>query len=260
MSKLTNSGPIRWKGGRQGFTLLELVVVLFILAALAGVAVGVFGNFQKRTHGSTSASSIRNVDQVVTAELITGGQLGDNFDGLVTAAGAVPAFIANGNGLVPATLDAASAGALNELGITQVIAANATADNATLEGHDYDTPTTIAVADGEIIAQVAGSGAVPTLAFEQLVDDFNLVDVPDQIFAFGLGQESELVGANRTFKEAPLHTPGEGSAIISYGRYVILVGYETGGEAFYIGTTCIDDGENLNNVNKNLEEYFEAAG
>ena len=81
------------------------------------------------------------------------------------------------------------------------------------------------------------------------------------IFAFGLGQESSIVGLNKTFKEAPVHFPGEGNAADTYSRYAILVGYDaTVGEenAFYIGTVCIDDGENFNNVQGNLDEYFEA--
>ena len=52
-----------------------------------------------------------------------------------------------------------------------------------------------------------------------------------------------------------------GSAATSYGRYVILIGYEAGAEpeAFYIGMTCIDDGENFNNISNNLGEFFEAT-
>ncbi len=235
---------------RAGLTLIELIVVLFILAALAGIALALLPNFQKKTHGSTSASSIRAAESSITANLITGGVIGDGFDGLITAGGAVPATIANANGLEPQALDADMASALNELGITEVYAAEAAPDNATLEGHDYGT--TISVADTETIA------ALPAAKVTETAAKFN-VAAPDEIFAFGLGDECTLVGLNRAFKEAPLHTPGEGSAATRYGRYAILVGYETGGEAFYMGVTCIDDFENFNNITNNLGEFFEAS-
>lgn len=245
---------------RRGLTLIELLVVLFILAALAGVAVGTVSNFQKKTHGSTSANSIRSADQAITAELITAGQLGDNFDALITAAGVVPDYVANANGLVPFDLstDADAAPALGELGITTIHPAAADtlvalAGNATLEGHNYAATIDVSAGADNIAALAPGAVTQTELNFNLATGQF------DQIFAFGLGERATLVGLNRAFKEAPLHTPGEGSAATTYGRYAILVGYETGGEAQFIGVTCIDDGENFNNVNRNLGEFFEAS-
>lgn len=245
---------------RRGLTLIELLVVLFILAALAGVAVGTVSNFQKKTHGSTSANSLRSADQAITAELITAGQLGDNFDGLITAAGVIPDYVANANGLVPFTLDAAAADALGELGITTLhpaaqdtLAALAPA-NATLEGHDYGATIDVTAATDDIAALAPAAVTQCEVNFNFTTGQF------DQIFAFGLGERASLVGLNRAFKEAPLHTPGEGSAATTYARYAILVGYEVAsGEAQFIGVTCIDDKENFNNINRNLGEFFEAG-
>lgn len=246
---------------QKGLTLIELLVVLFILAAVAGVAIGIVPNVQKRTHGATSAASIRAGESALTAELFTGGQLGGGFDGLITTGGAVPEYVGEDGtaaaGFVPVTLDADSADALNELGIDLVYAATATtlpADtNATFEGHDYGT--TITVADGN---DIAGLGATSITDVEET---FNLdTGAYDEIFAFGLGSEADLVGFNKSFKVAPVHTPGEGSAATSYARYAILVGYETaGGEATYIGMTCIDDGSEFKTIDGNLAEFYEAT-
>ena len=256
-----NRSAVSDRGRQRGLTLIELIVVLFILAAVAGIAIASFPGFQKLTHGSTSANSIRGVESAIAASALIGGQVGDGFDGLVTSGGLVPTFIANADGLDPFALTAAEADALNELGITSVFPAVDSgttppalpADtNATLEGHDYTGA--IAIATGSTIAELDATKVT------DLIDDFNLTDpVPTQVFAFGLGQECSLVGAQSTFKEAPLHTPGEGSAATRYGRYVLLVGYD-GDEAFYIGVTCIDDFENFNNISANFEEYFEASG
>ncbi|MEM7600110.1 MAG: hypothetical protein AAF357_01690, partial [Verrucomicrobiota bacterium] len=225
------------------------------------VSLAILPNFQKKTHGATSASSIRAGESAITANLITGGELGDGFDGLITAVttGVIPEYVGEtaAAGFQVETLDAAKLGALAELGITEIyLAAGATlpADtNATLEGHDYSVAATALTAT----STVAGLG---TDSIAAVADDFNLDTAPDDIFAFGLGQESTLVGLNRAFKEAPLHTPGEGSAATTYARYAILVGFEAAsGEAFYIGMTCIDDGENFNNISNNLGEFFEAS-
>lgn len=248
---------------QQGLTLIELVVVLVILAALSGIAVGVAPSFLQQTHGSTSANSIRNGENAINARLVsTGGVIGNNFDGLVTVAGVVPDYIAEAVAVVPFTVTAGGPeeDALAEVGITTYIPAAfddfaallaGGAENATFDGHDYASgPQPVA---GAQIAELTG----PSLARFQ--DDFNIDPAQfTNVFVFGLGQESSLVGLNGVFKECPVHTPGEGSAVTQYSRYVVLVGFD-GAEAQYLGLTCIDDGENFNGINRNLGEFFEAS-
>jgi len=243
---------------QRGLTLIELLVVLFVVAATAGIAVGILPNFQKKAHGSTSAASIRGAETAITAALLTGGELGNGFDRLNDGT-AVPDYI--GEGPTFGTLAATTTilDALAELGITEVYdaayadrAAVITAGaNATFDGHDYTAPTVLAATDP--LTTVTGAAA-------DVVDIYNLDSTPSQIFAFGLGEESTLVGLNKAFKEAPVHTPGEGSAATTYSRYAVLVGYDaTVGEeeAFYIGITCIDDGTELKNIQGNLAEFYE---
>ncbi len=243
---------------RAGLTLIELIVVLFILAALAGIALALLPNFQKKTHGSTSAASIRAAESAITANLITGGVIGNGFDGLVTTGGAVPDYI--GDGATFTALDPSSVSgledALAELGITGVYPAEyadrdalITAEaNATLEGHNY---TAASLAN---VAELTGAGIA------QVEDNYNLATTPSRVIAFGLGQECTLVGLNKAFKEAPLHTPGEGSAATTYGRLIILVGFDAATEeASYIGVVGIDDGEFLNSISGHLGEFFEAS-
>ncbi len=250
---------------KRGLTLIELLVVLFILAAVAGVTLAIFPNFQKRTHGSTSAASIRAAATGVVANLVTRGEIGDNFDGLVNdpaGTGTVPDYIATSDGLTVFPLTLAELDALNDIGITSVFPAafasfadletDPVAESATFDGHDYAAPITLAV-DTDVAVLAAA-------AVTQVVADFNLGTAPDQIFAFGIGEGSTLVGSNNPFLETPLHTPGEGSQTTTYSRYALLIGYDaTDEEAFYVGVTCIDDGENFNNINANVGEFLEAA-
>lgn len=245
------------RGKRAGLTLIELVIVLFILAAIAGISLTYFGSFQKLTHGSTSAAALRAGQTSIALNFIRRGQLGDGFDNLVDTAGAVPGWIANSAGLVPVALDADQVDALGDVGIVNVLDATAgVTENVTFEGHG--TPEALIV--GSTVGELTAAAATATSV------NFNFVDGSfDNIFAFGIGESCSLVGINGSFQEAPVHTPGEGSAFTTYGRYVILVGYEspatTGGEpaATYLGITCIDDGENFNNINRNLSEYLEAG-
>jgi len=251
------------KNRREGLTLVELLVVLTVIIAVAGIGVSILPNIQQRTHGSTSAVSIRDVEARIESNLFSGAGLGTDFDGLIAADNTIPAFIGNANGFAASgALDDDQVAALADLGITTYFQANATPDddNATFGGHNYG----INGANVQTISNTSQLAELPAAKVTEVSDAYNTAE-PENIFVFGLGQESTLVGLNRTFKEAPIHFPAEGNAATTYSRYAILVGYVDndpanagGGEAFYIATTCIDDGENFNNIQGNLGEYFEA--
>ena len=246
---------------RRGLTLIELLVVLFILSALAGVAVAVLPNFQKRTHGSTSAVSIRSVETAIVANQSTRGAIGNGFDALNDGT-VVPDYVGNGTTFTTGTLTVDQVGALNDIGISEVfpaafasfalLEADPAAENATFDGHNY----TAAVTFDDTTPMTLLTGA----AITAVTDTFNLAGgtTPVQVVALGLGAKCTLVGAGQPFREAPVHTPGEGSAVTNYSRYCVLIGINADDEAFYIGTTCIDDGENLNGIAGNLGEYFES--
>ena len=252
---------------QQGLTLIELLIVLFILAAVAGVTIGLVPNVQKRTHGSTSAASIRAGETALAAELFTTGRLGGGFDGLITATGDIPDYVGEtaAEGFQAVALTTDSVDALNDLGIDEVYEAAADSfanllagggENATFDGHDYTS--TIAISGTNSIA------ALGATSVGEVEEAFNISgaysDAGDQIFAFGLGSRSDIVGANKSFKLAPVHTPGEGSAATSYSRYAILVGYDDSeGEATFIGMTCIDDGSEFKSIDGNLAEFLEAT-
>ncbi len=245
---------LRKRVKRAGLTLIELIVVLFILAAIAGISLTYFANFQVITHGSTSASAVRGLQTSVALNVIRRGFVGNGFDNLVHDADAVPTWIANVDGLVPsAALTADQVDALNGLGILEVYDADSTAtENVTFEGHLL-TPETLTTAS--IVGELsAAAQTVTALNFNYAAADF------DNVFAFGIGERCSMVGINGTIQEAPVHTPGEGSAATTYGRYVLLIGFNAAdAEATYIGITCMDDGENFNNINRNLSEYLEGG-
>ena len=73
---------------RNALTLIELVVVLSILAAIAGLVVPTLTEFTGETHGATGAASISRLDNAMRVEAASRGSVGDiGFDSLVTSAG-----------------------------------------------------------------------------------------------------------------------------------------------------------------------------
>ena len=74
----------RNRRSRKGFTLIELIVVLFILVGLAALIIPAISGLVSRTTASTSASSIGNVANAIQryeAQFMT---YPDNFDSLKT--------------------------------------------------------------------------------------------------------------------------------------------------------------------------------
>ena len=62
MKSLTRSNQMR--RNRDGLTLIELVLVLVVLIALAGILAPIFGNVVGLSHGSSGAA---NIAQTVSA-------------------------------------------------------------------------------------------------------------------------------------------------------------------------------------------------
>ena len=66
--KLIQSGQ---RASARGLTLMELVVVLAILAALAGLIVGNFPSLLGKSSGSTSANTIQDIGRALNIRYST---------------------------------------------------------------------------------------------------------------------------------------------------------------------------------------------
>ena len=58
------------RASARGLTLIELVVVLAILVALAGLIIGNFPSLLKKASGSTSANTIQDIGRAVSIRSI----------------------------------------------------------------------------------------------------------------------------------------------------------------------------------------------
>ena len=240
---------------QQGLTLIELVVVLTILVALGGVAAATLPNMLNRTHVATVATSLPTIDAAIRQNiLLNSGQMGDRFDSLITSSDA-PADFVNASGAYTAhSLSATDATALNDLGITQLVQAVDSPENATFQGHPG---TLVPVADGASVCTLTAAKATEIL-FN--VWNYDADNANAQYVILGLGERSSLVGAGdgAFFSEAPLHSVDAHSerADNAYARVMLVVELNTTeGEARYIGVGAPHP-DGIQGVATHLQEWY----
>ncbi|MEC8556601.1 MAG: type II secretion system protein [Planctomycetota bacterium] len=244
---------------RNGLTLIELVVVLTILVALGGIAAATLPNMLNRTHVATVATSLPTIDASIRQNiLINSGQMGDRFDGLVTTGlSGTPAAFVNGSGAYAThSLAGNDVAALNGLGLTQLVPADDTVENATFEGH---TGPAVTLANGLNVCTLAGDRTTQILS-----EVWNYTPVAGaQYIVLGLGAQCSLVGANEGafFPEAPLHAVDAHSerADNSYARVLLVVELTGAGtadaEARYIGVGAPHP-DGVQGVSTHLKEWY----
>lgn len=191
--------PIR-RASARGLTLIELVVVLAILVALAGLIIGNFPSLLKKASGSTSANTIQDIGRAMSIRYTTKGSYATAFDNLEKAI--LPAqSLAQISTNTP--IPAADATALADLGVTSV---------CSLLLYPTAAPdATWSVSTAGNIAAIA-SGTTPIA----LVTDATLVSKlapnqsgyapPIRIYLLGVGKVCSLVGGDSTLLEAPTRT------------------------------------------------------
>ena len=82
---------------RRGLTLIELIVVLMILIALAGVLIPMLPSMLTRAHNSTSATNLGEICRAITTYQQLNGQYPNNWDALTDSNGNLIDYFANGS-------------------------------------------------------------------------------------------------------------------------------------------------------------------
>lgn len=255
---------------RRSLTLIELVIVLLILAALAGILVPQFGNLTVASHGSVGANNIQEIAKAIQLHRVKTGNNPDGLDSLLTGTALSP--LIQGTALATApnpatsllttlTLDNDPAndtlGALTAAGITNVYNFIANAEHPTFNPYSATplvaAPASVPLADGTTVA------AVPLAAVQAV---FGGQYATGSTFAvFGIGQFCSMVG--RTFTEAPVHTPENNNIASGYNRFLLVVQLTEGTNALevarIIGVAALEEDGNLSGLNKHLAEYSEAT-
>ena len=256
---------------RQGLTLMELVVVLVILVALAGVLVPLLPNILGRAHTSAGATNVAEINKHVQMYEQLYQSYPQNLDNLASS-GALIDYLPNEGGPVGGqistlTLNANTAAALKNAGLTS--AANLYATKAALTAAS-GTPT-FSPYDGTFTDLTTGA-VVAQLAATAVEGKDGLIKVlPAQAggtyVVFGLGKQSTMSG--RVMTDAPTHF-GESAntnAANVYGRFALVFRVATGDgaggsvpleRAAFIGAVSLHPG-GIAGVDGHLQEYYESV-
>ncbi len=220
---------------RRGLTLLELVIVMTILVAIAGIAVTMFPRLLTRAHIATCASNIPELARALQMyEAVAMDGYPDRMDTLCVGEGLAGYLPGQGEALLPGiyadALEAGEAAALIEAGILEV-----TVMTAGELGVDGWHPTFWPYASDVGVAQVAEDLRVAFIEPDEakrlglsLEGTMEPNRTGDRFVLFGLGAPCRMFG--RTMTEAPTHfSDGRlGNPNERYMRFVAV--YQVGEE------------------------------
>lgn len=245
---------------RSALTLIELVVVLLVLVALAGVLVPQFQNFSTRAHGAAGADNAVEISKAITLFEATKLRQPNNFcsltdDTTADLSGLVPT-IAGVNAqfaVADAGSGAGNGRAINlfNAGITTVTNIATAPENATF-GSETGTQATDGAAVSLVFLTAAGAANLGLP-----VDPDGDTNTGNDYVALGLGENSEMIGS--TMVDAPIHFPegADGQPADTYARWFAI--YRVSGEKAVLVSVAGNDDGNLSGANGHLEEYFEST-
>lgn len=245
----------------RGLSLLELLVVLTILIALGGIVVSTLPGMLRRTQVATAAANIPEIDSTIRRNaVLQQGNIGSRFDSLVSGTssldGGIPSYIGGSDAFMASNLSTAEIDALTEIGVTELVPAAESTDNATFSSHDQ-LPVPIGT-DTRVCSLTRAA------ANELLVDGWNFEPLDGAKYVvFGLGEQCSIVGAGSqaAFSETPVHFSDarDQSPKEMYSRYLILVEIKTISEssaiARYVGA-AIPGRTGIHSVSQELEDYY----
>lgn len=264
----------------RGFTLLELIVVVAILVALAGLIVAKLDGFQSKSEKAVAATQMRDMQRLIQVFRGTTNLYPDRWDSLVDRTGTAvlkqPALPGGATGLDPGLVGGLPAGSSSKLALAPVLTAGqARSLNrmgiTTVLDHDGNTSAAVPYGNGFSIANTIDGGADDVFATINILDTRGqaivsalyptlppaVAVVPSDrvLVVFGLGRYCTMVGGtlqSATLNEAPVY-PYESSQY--YDRYlVVFEAYNSGGAARLVAVLGADGdlpADEIANFNKN---------
>jgi Tfp pilus assembly protein PilE len=267
---------------RAGLTLIELVVVLTILIALAAIVIPMMPNILSRSHDASSATNISEISKALQTynQLYFG--FPNNLDNLVEAGtgggSTLLGTLAGGGNLAgqvqATTLSAAQVAALNNIGITTVANLTGTSANGTASWSPTffpyttlyptlaaNTTTLTTTTNVAILTGTTTVGATPTTGTGVATAVTKLGVSPSGTYVvLGFGLANSAVG--QVIQECPVHFPDQSTITpaLYYERYGLIFkvsdpAVPNFSNAIFVGTVCLlDDG--IESANDHIQDFF----
>jgi len=249
-------------GNQRALTLIELVVVLAILVALAGAVLGSIPALLRQTAAATAGAGAAQVDAAMQYFRIIRGRYPDGYDSLLEAPYTLLSSLPTGSlrQLKPKDLDNADRPFLSAAGIRTTWMHST---NPAIDGVTFLPLTSTKSFD----AAAGGFAADDVAALDTNRFDVDAAFGPgtrtggvNEIFAvFGLGPKCTLVGADGGMLAAPVTfgaTAGT-NPMDTYQRYglVFRMNRDEGRPAKFLGTVVFDD-DGIKTSGRKAAEWF----
>ena len=266
--------------GRRGLTLLELVVVLGILVAVAAILVPLMPNLLRRAHKSTDATQSSELAKAVQMCQAATYAYPDKFDALCDSSGNLPSYLpgytASSGTAAPAgafggfvTVQPAGtdvAAALNSVGVNNVmyLSSGTTGTGFAPTRFPYDSPATSTPLNSSTHLAFVNTAAIDAAGTSHLLASDRAADPTAQYVVFGVGPMCTLVG--QFIQDAPTSTPQnkDMSPDLVYCHFGVIfkvAGQEVtnaDGRAKFMCTVALEDDE-LEATEKDVEGYYQVA-
>lgn len=232
---------------RDGFTLVELIVVLMILVGLAAVLIPAVTDMVARTNASTSSSNISEVANSIQRYEAQYLEYPNNLDSLMTDLLGTDLDTLSADltaAIQDVTLTASTRAPLTAAGITSV-GIHAAGDNT------FDRATATALTNTTVLKGLTAATQV-TLGLET-------TGVSGKYVVFGLGALAELNG--KTNIDAPVYFPETGTLNPDtiYGRFIAVFQITDGTDPLTRAKLVAVITPTGDGLNTGLSNYFDVA-
>lgn len=240
----------------KGLTLLELVVVLVVLAALAGLLIPMFPSIFQKTHAGQCAGNLAEINKFIETYKALNLSYPDGLDSLIDEDGNVPSYMPySGAGLSVVDLSSGGIGSLSADDVVEKLnAAGITVTQEHLNPANLTGSATFENYSGSTIPIDTTAGQVVELDESTAATEALNLEVGNDYVVFGLGTLNEALGS--VMQDAPLHFPDEGDPNESYNRFVLIFELPEEGPAIMAAAATLHE-SSIEGVGSVLKEYFE---
>ncbi len=240
---------------RRGLTLLELVVVMAILVALAAILVPTLPDMLSEANDASMVTNLTEMDKMIQSyHAFNDGAYPNGMDSLIDSSGNLYVGLPTdsdgnpvGGYLVPTELTASHVERLGRVGITEVAVMN---DELGKFGATYmSSSDTTAVAEGTTLAFL-NDGGDGVYDWEDLTGCKMQFEDGHEYVVMGIGGECSLTGVGNMVKDIPVCRHEEGCSSPSEGYAYICAIFDLGeayaggrdtGSAKFVGCVALAD-------------------